>query len=83
MKIAIMQPYFLPYIGYFQLINIVDKFVVYDNVQYIKSGWINRNRYLLNNKDRYFTIPVKKFSGQQYIKNIEISVTAVPNKDEM
>jgi len=68
-----MQPYFLPYIGYFQLINIVDKFVVYDNVQYIKSGWINRNRYLLNNKDRYFTIPVKKFSKQQNIINIEIS----------
>ena len=73
MKITIMQPYFLPYLGYFQLINIADKFVVYDNVQYIKRGWINRNRYLLNNKDNYFIIPVKKFSHQQKIIEINIS----------
>ena len=44
MKIAIMQPYLFPYIGYFQLINSVDKFVVLDDVQYMKGGWINRNR---------------------------------------
>ena len=62
MKLAIMQPYFLPYIGYFQLMNVVDKFVVYDNVQYTKKGWINRNRYLANGKDNYFTIPLKKSS---------------------
>ena len=73
MKIAIMQPYFLPYLGYFQLINIADKFVVYDNVQYIKRGWMNRNRYLLNNKDNYFIIPVKKFQHQQKIIKITIS----------
>ena len=73
MKITIMQPYFLPYLGYFQLINIADKFVVYDNVQYIKRGWINRNRYLLNNKDNYFIIPVKKFLHQQKIIEINIS----------
>ncbi len=73
MKIAIMQPYFLPYLGYFQLINIADKFVVYDNVQYIKRGWMNRNRYLLNNKDNYFIIPVKKFPHQQKIIKITIS----------
>ncbi len=42
-RIAIMQPYFLPYIGYFQLIQKVDKFVVYDDVQFTKKGWINRN----------------------------------------
>ena len=68
-----MQPYFLPYIGYFQLINSVDKFVVYDNVQYTKRGWINRNKYLLNDKSKYFTIPVEKFSQQQKIQKIKIS----------
>jgi hypothetical protein len=62
MRIAIMQPYLLPYIGYFQLINCVDKFVVYDNIQYSKKGWINRNRILVNGRDDYFTIPLKKDS---------------------
>lgn len=57
-----MQPYFLPYIGYFQLINCVDKFVVYNNIQYSKKGWINRNRILVNGRDDYFTIPLRKDS---------------------
>jgi hypothetical protein len=61
-KIAIMQPYFLPYIGYFQLVNSVDEFIVYDNIQYTKKGWINRNRILDNGSDRLFTIPIKKDS---------------------
>ncbi|EDO4758878.1 hypothetical protein C1Q48_15215, partial [Salmonella enterica] len=43
MKIGIMQPYFFPYIGYFQLANAVDKFVIYDDIQYSKNGWIQRN----------------------------------------
>ena len=43
MKLAIMQPYLFPYIGYWQLINAVDKFVIYDDVNFIKQGWINRN----------------------------------------
>lgn len=59
MKIAIMQPYFLPYIGYWQLIHAVDTFVVYDNIQYTKKGWINRNRVLVNGKAEYLTIPIK------------------------
>ena len=62
MKVAIMQPYFLPYIGYFQLINNVDKFVVCDNVQYIKEGWINRNKLLINNTATKFTLSLKKGS---------------------
>lgn len=57
-----MQPYFLPYIGYWQLINTVDTFVVYDNIQYTKKGWFNRNRFLRNGKDAFFTIPLKKDS---------------------
>ncbi len=63
MKIAGMQPYFLPYIGYWQLMNAVDKFVVDGSVQYIKAGWINRNRILINNSKGFlFTIPLKKSS---------------------
>lgn len=62
MKIAIMQPYFFPYIGYFQLINCVDEFIMYDNIQFSKGGWINRNRILVNSKDDFITIPLKKDS---------------------
>lgn len=62
MKLAIMQPYLFPYIGYFQLINAVDKFVIYDDIKYTKKGWINRNRILVNGKDKLFTIPLKKDS---------------------
>ena len=60
--LGVMQPYFLPYIGYWQLLAAVDRFVVYDNIQYTKKGWINRNRFLRNGADAYFTVPVKKGS---------------------
>src|SRR5262245_8315311 len=59
MKLAIMQPYFFPYLGYFQLIFAADKFVFYDDVNYIKGGWINRNRILLDGDAAFFTIPVR------------------------
>lgn len=62
MKLAIMQPYFLPYIGYFQLIASVDKFVVYDNIKYTKKGWINRNRMLKNGADTTFSLALKSDS---------------------
>jgi hypothetical protein len=62
MKVAIMQPYFLPYIGYFQLINAVDVFVIYDNIQFSKKGWFHRNRLLVNGNADYFTLPLKKDS---------------------
>lgn len=55
-----MQPYFFPYIGYFQLVSAVDLFVIYDNIQYTKKGWINRNRMLLNGRDSTFSLPLKK-----------------------
>lgn len=57
-----MQPYFFPYIGYFQLISSVDKFILYDNIKYTKKGWINRNRILLNGKDETFSLPLKRDS---------------------
>ncbi|MEZ9503039.1 WbqC family protein [Vibrio sp. 10N.286.51.B11] len=63
MKLGIMQPYFLPYLGYFQLINEVDKFVVYDNIQFTKTGWINRNRILVNGKEMVFSINLTKDSS--------------------
>ncbi len=75
MKLAIMQPYILPYIGYFQLINAADKFVVYDNIQFTKKGWINRNRILVNGKDEYFTIPLKKDSDFLNIDQRKLSGT--------
>jgi hypothetical protein len=62
MKLAIMQPYFLPYVGYFQLIDAVDVFVLYDNIKYTKKGWINRNRMLANGTDVTFTVPLRKDS---------------------
>lgn len=59
MKLAIMQPYFLPYLGYFQLMASVDKFVVYDDVSYIKGGWINRNNIKIQEKASLITVPLQ------------------------
>ena len=73
MKLGIMQPYFFPYIGYWQLINAVDVFVVYDNIQHTKKGWINRNRYLQNGKDAVFSISLKKDSDFLDVKDRIIS----------
>jgi len=73
MKIAIMQPYFFPYIGYWQLINAVDKFVVYDNVEYTKKGWINRNRILVSGQPKYITIPLKNGSDFLDIRDRSLS----------
>jgi hypothetical protein len=69
MKVAIMQPYFFPYLGYFQLMNAVDVFVVYDNIQFSKKGWIKRNRILLNGKDEMFSLSLKKDSDFLDIKD--------------
>lgn len=60
MKVAVMQPYFFPYLGYFQLIAAVDRFIVWDDVQYINRGWVNRNRILLNGEPAYITLPLEK-----------------------
>jgi len=67
-----MQPYFLPYIGYFQLMNAVDIFVFYDDVTFIKQGWINRNRILLHGKDFLFTLELKGASSFKKINTIEV-----------
>ena len=62
-KLGIMQPYLFPYLGYFQLMRAVDRFVVYDDVAFIKQGWINRNRILINGQPSYFTVPIKHASS--------------------
>lgn len=67
MKLAVMQPYFFPYLGYFQLIANVDVFVVYDDVKYTKRGWINRNRILLNNQIKTISLPIEKASDYKLI----------------
>lgn len=72
MKIGIMQPYFFPYIGYFALIKAVDKFVLYDDVAYIKNGWINRNRIKVGNNDNYITVPVTNASTNYLINEVKI-----------
>lgn len=73
MKLGIMQPYFLPYIGYFQLLASVDQFIVYDNIKYTKKGWINRNRMLLNGKDAMFSLPLKKGSDSMDVVARELA----------
>lgn len=73
MKLAIMQPYFMPYIGYFQLINAADLFVVYDNIQFTKKGWFHRNRILVNGKDKMFSVPLKKDSDYLDVVHRELA----------
>lgn len=73
MILGIMQPYFMPYIGYFQLLNAVDKYVIYDNAKYTKKGWINRNRILQNNKDTLISISVEKDSDYLDIKDRSVA----------
>lgn len=81
MKVAIMQPYFFPYIGYFQLINSVDLFIVYDNIKYTKKGWINRNRMLQNGKDVMFSLPLKSASDFLDIRDRELAADF--NRDKL
>lgn len=73
MKVAIMQPYFMPYIGYFQLINAVDKFVIYDDVNFIKRGWVNRNQLLINSGAKLFSVPIEKLSQNKLIMESKLS----------
>ena len=73
MKVSIMQPYFFPYIGYFQLIANSDVFVIYDDVNFIKKGWINRNTILVNNTPYLFSIPLQNVSQNKLINEIFIS----------
>ena len=70
MILGIMQPYFVPYIGYWQLMNAVDKYVVYDDVNYIKGGWINRNRVLSADGFQYFNVQMLGASPNKLINEV-------------
>jgi hypothetical protein len=72
MKVAIMQPYLFPYIGYFQRAAAVDIFVFHNDDNYKKGGWVNRNRLLTHDKARYFTLSIVKASSNKLIKDLEI-----------
>ena len=72
MTLAIMQPYLFPYTGYWQLINAVDTFVIFDDVNFIKKGYINRNSILLNGKPHIFTLELIGASQNKLINEIEI-----------
>ncbi len=80
MKLAIVQPYFFPYIGYWQLIHAVDQFVVYDDVDFINRGWVNRNRILINGRPAYITLPLNHSSQNKKI--YEISLDGSPGVRE-
>lgn len=73
MRVGVMQPYFLPYIGYWQLLNAVDKYVVFDDVNFIKKGWINRNRILINGKPRFLNAPTTGISQNKHINEIGVN----------
>lgn len=73
MKLAVMQPYFFPYLGYFQLIHAVDVFVSFDDVTYIKRGWINRNFLLMNCRPQRFTVPL---SGASQFRRVDATPLA-------
>lgn len=73
-KVAVMQPYIFPYIGYFQLVNAVDDFVFYDDVNFIKRGWINRNNILINNEAKLLSFPCIGVSQNKEIREIEINL---------
>jgi len=72
MKLAVMQPYLFPYLGYFQLLGAVDHFVVYDDVAFIKRGWINRNRILVGGKPHLFSVPLSDASCFKPIHETEV-----------
>jgi hypothetical protein len=82
MKLAIMQPYFFPYLGYWQLIHAVDRFVIYDDVNYIKGGWVNRNRILINGKPAFITAPLHQSSPFKRICDIELH-PSLPWRDKL
>ncbi len=69
-----MQPYIFPYLGYFQLIHAVDTFVFYDDVNFIKKGWINRNRIKVRNEESLFTVPLVKASQNKQINETLVSI---------
>ena len=74
MKLGIMQPYFFPHMGYYSLIHHVDRWIFFDTVQYIRRGWINRNRILKPQEGwQYIQVPVRKHAREMPIKDVRVS----------
>jgi hypothetical protein len=71
-----MQPYFMPYLGYWQLLSAVDRFIVLDDVAFIRKGWVNRNRILVNGTAHLFTLPVRAASQNRAINELELAPDA-------
>lgn len=84
MKCAIMQPTYLPWIGYFNLIASVDVFVFLDDVQFAKRSWQQRNRILLNGAEKFLTIPaLTKGKRDQTIKEVSCDISQEWKKDHL
>jgi len=75
-----MQPYFFPYVGYWQLINAVDKYIIYDDVNFIKRTWINRNRILMNGEGKLITLQLHNASQNKLINEVEVLGNPISNK---
>jgi hypothetical protein len=72
MRTVVMQPYFFPYLGYFQLLAVADVFVVFEDVHFIKKGWIHRNRILVDGAPKLFTVPLAGASQNRRIHELEV-----------
>lgn len=83
MRLAIMQPYFLPYIGYFQLMNAVDRFIIHDDVQWIKGGWINRNRISVHGREQLLTLPVESDGNNSLINRRRLGADFERQRERM
>ena len=73
-----MQPYLFPYLGYFQLISAVDKFVIYDDVAFMKQSWVNRNQVLLHGQPHRFSVPLREASSNRAIRDTDVSLQEYP-----
>jgi len=81
MKLGIMQPYFFPYIGYWQLMKVVDKYIIFDDVNFIKGGWVNRNKILINGEGKLINLRMHNASQNKLINQVEVLGNPVYNKE--
>ena len=72
MPISIHQPDFIPWVGYFEKIRLSKKFYILDDVQLSRRGWTHRDKLIINNIEKWITIPIKKGNYDSLIKDIEI-----------
>ena len=75
MTTGIMQPYYFPYIGYWQLMNRADRYVIYDDAAFIKGGWIARNRILINGAPSFINVPLSGAGSGRPIREIRADIT--------